>query len=93
MRYEFVGQYNKKDLLIFEDDGITLLLETPDLIINKFFPYGCLNSIKSLRGGFEAKAIPGHGTRWYSSAKRTEVKGMKRWLWQTRSEKTHLLLI
>ena len=63
MRYEFVGQYNKKDLLIFEDDGITLLLETPDLIINKFFPYGCLNSIKSLRGGFEAKAIPGHGDK------------------------------
>lgn len=61
MRYEFVSQYSQNNLLIFEDDGITLLHDTPDLIINKFFPYGCLKSIKSLRGGFEAKAIPGHG--------------------------------
>ena len=32
MRYEFVGQYNKKDLLIFEDDGITYDYENNHII-------------------------------------------------------------
>lgn len=61
MRYEFINQYNKDISIVFEDDGITVLNNSPDNYVHKFFPYGCFKSIKSMRGGIEAKSIPGHG--------------------------------